>query len=1102
MKKADGILTEITKEDLELLKTNPKKFWKDVTEIGENAFGELSDLTEISIPESITKIGKSAFWGTGLTSISLPKGLTKIETGLFSQCENLKTVSIPDTVTEIEEAAFYDTAITSISIPNSVKTIKNGAFAACKDLESITIPESVTEIEKFTFNECSKLTSVSLSNSLTKIGEKAFNECSSLNSINIPEKVTEIGENAFFGCSNLRDATLPEGLTTLDYGAFSNCTGLTEIKLPSTLTKIENAAFGNCTNLSNVVISEGTKEIDGGAFGGCTSLKSIKLPDSVELIDGSFGSCKNLESIELSNNLKRIGEWTFSNCPSLKKIKLPKSIEKIEENAFAHSKLEEISLECEDGVHTIPATVENLNELETDISAFRTKIAEQERETTPTPLISFEMPVKTKSGIVGSQKYSFGEENNIIKVGDFDIAKGEDGKWSLNFSLENNNAKEVAKAIALPNEINMATKNVHIPLSRVRIADNGNIEFELETTKDRRTGNTRNFAITPNSVKTAKDEIPTRSNLDSNVFNRYNDVVLPKNFTQLFLGNETTSTIASTLPTEFFQAITQNKEAFPDAKVTEIKNNTNTNRISLLKVGDNLYTQVNSKMMKVESVFNIEQEAGISKVGFIFKKGAEKIARILSGVELDEQMKVMNITGIKFEDWNDKSKHLYDDTTLSTQGLTAKEFETTNKSRAKNLTSDGIESEAQPEQSEPESSFDITPDENDTTEPTQPTQAEQDSETSQEETQSAEDDDTNKDAIDETESQTAPENESTQPSTDNEQNEQSPEKEEPSKEEQNNKKDDKKDNKKETYKFSLTPLFYGIGLFLSVLSILTGMVWLLALGALFFATPKMTEGIVNDKKTATYQESERMKKFKKSLEKTKEKIKNNLQTNLIKSKDKDLKLAHKLLRQKTRQVKMTKEWTDATKDMFEDGKVSASTKELLDKLEYPAKSTQFKNHSEKLKQFDEFLTSVQNEIENPDGRFNDKQKEELAPLIKTTLENLKTAQDLNSELSQASGLGSALKNEANFSTLTPQKMTAGLQGLGLDTKDIVDEEGKSIFGEETITKLNQQFDDKFQTYKEYLDKDGILEENIANVYETMDKFQSTKATNNMQTQQP
>lgn len=722
---------------------------------------------------------------------------------------------------------------------------------------------------------------------------------------------------------------------------------------------------------------------------------------------------------------------------------------------------------------------------------------------------SFDMDVKFKDGSRGTQDFSFSDNDNQIEFSNgLNITKDETGKWNLHLALENKEMHAIAKAIALPNEINLNFDTVKIPLSRVSIADNGNIEFELETTKDRRTGNTRNFTITPNSIKTSNTEIPFEQK------GQTVGVKLPRNFAQLFLGNHEDSTIKNALPVEFFNVLADDK--YKDFfKFDETNKHTLLNAnipqsesIDIINIDGNFYTLVNSKMMKIEAVSHVPQEtSGYHDLTFVFKKGSEHVARTFKRVNTTKAENLAQFMGISVEDWNTKNRHLGEDPALTTAILTAKEFKTTDRSRAKNLTSDGIESEAQPEQSEPESSFDITPDENDTTEPTQPTQAEQDSETSQEETQSAEDDDTNKDAVDETESQTTPENESTQPSTDNEQNEQSPEKEEPSKEEpskeeQNNKKDDKKDNKKETYKFSLTPLFYGIGLFLSVLSILTGMVWLLALGALFFATPKMTEGIVNDKRTATYQESERMKKFKKSLEKTKEKIKNNLQANLIKSKDKDLKLAHKLLRQKTRQVKMTKEWIDATKDMFEDGKVSASTKELLDKLEYPAKSTQFKNHSEKLKQFDEFLTSVQNEIENPDGRFNDKQKEELAPLIKTTLENLKTAQDLNSELSQASGLGSALKNEANFSTLTPQKMTAGLQGLGLDTKDIVDEEGKSIFGEETITKLNQQFDDKFQTYKEYLDKDGILEENIANVYETMDKFQSTKAINNMQTQQP
>ena len=712
---------------------------------------------------------------------------------------------------------------------------------------------------------------------------------------------------------------------------------------------------------------------------------------------------------------------------------------------------------------------------------------------------SFDMDVKFKDGSRGTQDFSFSDNDNQIEFSNgLNITKDETGKWNLHLALENKEMHAIAKAIALPNEINLNFDTVKIPLSRVSIADNGNIEFELETTKDRRTGNTRNFTITPNSIKTSNTEIPFEQK------GQTVGVKLPRNFAQLFLGNHEDSTIKNALPVEFFNVLADYKyKDFFKFDETNIHTLLNANipqseSIDIINIDGNFYTLVNSKMMKIEAVSHVPQETiGYHDLTFVFKKGSEHVARTFKRVNTTKAENLAQFMGISVEDWNTKNRHLGEDPALTTAILTAKEFKATDKSRVKNLTSDGIESEEQPEQSEPESSFDITPDENDTTEPTQ---AEQNSETSQEETQSAEDDDTNKDAVDETESKTTPENESTQQSTDNEQNEQSPEKEEPSKEEQNNKKDDKK----ETYKFSLTPLFYGIGLFLSVLSILTGMVWLLALGALFFATPKMTEGIVNDKQTATYQESERMKKFKKSLEKTKEKIKDNLklQTNLIKSKDKDLKLAHKLLRQKTRKVKMTKEWTDATKDMFEDGKLSARTKELLDKLEYPAKSSQFKNHSEKLKQFDEFLTSVQNEIENPDGRFNDKQKEELAPLIKTTLENLKTAQDLNSELSQASDLGSALKNEANFSTLTQQKMTAGLQGLGLDTKDIADEEGKSTFGEETIAKLNQQFDDKFQTYKEYLDKDGILEENIANVYETMDKFQSTKAINNMQTQQP
>lgn len=761
----------------------------------------------------------------------------------------------------------------------------------------------------------------------------------------------------------------------------------------------------------------------------------------------------------------------------------------------------------------------------------------------------FNMDVKLNDGTIAQQHYNFSKvDKDIIRVGDFSIEKNKEGKWSLVFPADKKELQDVKSAIAMPNEIRTYDNEVRISLRKVKIADNGNIEFELETTQDRRTGKTRNFTLTPNSIKTSKGAIPIAPK------GEVVGVTLPRNFPELFLGNNSSSTISSTLPAEFFVGMAISSqidglEPEPENAKTRLAALTMKNELNLLKVDNNIYTIVGSKMMKVQSIFHIERENGEVGIGFTFKKGAETIARVanIANRQYSQdyiQEQLLTFAGIDATDWNDPNKYLYDNATLSAKKLTAKEFETPHRSRAKSVSIDGyeikqedetektLENESLEEISEPTTQNDLAHepdnlhaeaqslDENkdDIAQGIVVNESEQenvddDQSKSSETTETTSEHASDETAADAEHSEPATDPEQTEPAADPEQTEQDPAStESPADGEQKadgnsndkpeKKQKDKKD-KKEGYEFSLTPLFYGIGLTLSILAILTGMVWLLALGALFFATPKMTEGIVNDKQTATYQESERMKKFKKSLEKTKDKIKDNLklQTNLIKSKDKDLKLAHKLLRQKTRKVKMTKEWTDATKDMFEDGKVSASTKELLDKLEYPAKSSQFKNHSEKLKQFDEFLTSVQNEIENPEGRFNNKQKEELAPLIKTTLENLKTAQDLNSELSQASDLGSALKNEANFSTLTQQKMTAGLQGLGLDTKDIVDEEGKSTFGEEIIAKLNQQFDDKFQTYKEYLDKDGILEENIANVYETMDKFQ-TKTTNTTPSRQP
>lgn len=72
-----------------------------ITGLG-SCFYDLSGLTSVSIPNTITSFGENCFHGcTGLTSIVIPNSITSLGEGCFSLCSNLSTVSIPNTISTI-----------------------------------------------------------------------------------------------------------------------------------------------------------------------------------------------------------------------------------------------------------------------------------------------------------------------------------------------------------------------------------------------------------------------------------------------------------------------------------------------------------------------------------------------------------------------------------------------------------------------------------------------------------------------------------------------------------------------------------------------------------------------------------------------------------------------------------------------------------------------------------------------------------------------------------------------------------------------------------------------------------------------------------------
>ena len=76
---------------------------------------------------------------SGLTSVTIPNSVTSIGISAFEGCSGLTSIDIPNSVTSIGRWAFNDcSGLTSITIGSGIKNIDIEAFANCKKLETVT----------------------------------------------------------------------------------------------------------------------------------------------------------------------------------------------------------------------------------------------------------------------------------------------------------------------------------------------------------------------------------------------------------------------------------------------------------------------------------------------------------------------------------------------------------------------------------------------------------------------------------------------------------------------------------------------------------------------------------------------------------------------------------------------------------------------------------------------------------------------------------------------------------------------------------------------------------------------------------------------------
>lgn len=159
---------------------------KPVTSIDSYAFN-YAPLTSVTIPDSVTNIGRSAFeYCTSLTSVTLGKGVENIGRSAFQGC-SFSHVQFNSRLATIGMSAFTDCQkLTNIIIPDGTTYIDDGAFNSCNSLISVIIGEGITSVGDCAFGDCAKLTSVTFRGTPSNIHSKAFESSAALTTINVP----------------------------------------------------------------------------------------------------------------------------------------------------------------------------------------------------------------------------------------------------------------------------------------------------------------------------------------------------------------------------------------------------------------------------------------------------------------------------------------------------------------------------------------------------------------------------------------------------------------------------------------------------------------------------------------------------------------------------------------------------------------------------------------------------------------------------------------------------------------------------------------------------------------------------------------------------
>lgn len=392
-----------------------------------DSFENLQFKSELNVPEQIgdfkvLKIGAGVFEDqTNLTKITLPNTVSSIMADAFSGCENAEVYALAPNLEASSLTTFsgvkelhVSTLTPGNNISGVIEAIGNGIpvyvdgelfedTTALSDMRNngfnsnhqwvLCIGDDGNYIDPTTLDFAfgGSIDEPSLSTStVDAVIPKYVNGClittlpehivyyqseknSQLKTLYIPDSVTKVRSSAsispngweFYGYPNSGNIVVTvnnnrgaiSGISNSSRAAYLyNDTPRTEdgvLVLDEGINEISDYMFRNRKDITSVVIPNGVTSIGEFSFAGCSNLVSVVIPDSVTTIDQyAFSGCKSLTSVNIPNGVTEIGSHVFSSCESLKSISIPGCVSQIGDYAFYECTSLE-SVDIQDGVVTI-----------------------------------------------------------------------------------------------------------------------------------------------------------------------------------------------------------------------------------------------------------------------------------------------------------------------------------------------------------------------------------------------------------------------------------------------------------------------------------------------------------------------------------------------------------------------------------------------------------------------------------------------------------------------------------------------------------------------------------------------------------------------------